>query len=111
MTELAQPSSLTIDLDAGRVSVDGKVTGRLTPAPPGGALVELVWRTSGKCEPEEKVVARDEVAPGASFALRVPAAGPMSYAGKTFSVTWFVRARTAGGGPTVEQDVTVVPAG
>jgi hypothetical protein len=110
MTDRSQSQTLTLSLDAERVPVDGKVSGRVKAGASANVLaVELLWRTSGKCEPEEKVTARDEVAPGAPFEFRVPAAGPMSYEGKTFSVRWFVRTRTDAG-ELAEKGFTVTAA-
>jgi hypothetical protein len=71
--------------------------------------LELLWRTSGLCQTEEKVVARQTLTPSGAqetpFQLKIPAAGPMSYAGKAFSITWCVRTAS---GPPAERVFTVV---
>lgn len=75
------------------------------------ATVELLWRTSGLGDAEEQVVADQQVhmegSPEAPFALDVPAAGPMSYAGQTFSINWFVR---IAGRQDTERPLTVTAA-
>jgi len=104
-----------IELDTDSVRVGDVLTGRLhaeTDATPGGPLtVELVWRTQGQCEAEEKVVDTAQVTFGdadeAPFSLTVPAGGPMSHVGRTLSITWSVR---LAGGPCVEKSLTVGPA-
>ena len=100
-----------IELDRDAAPVGGRAAGRVTGLPEGAAsVVQLLRRVSGAHATEEKVVAEETLtARGgeASFTLDVPAAGPMSYAGKTFSVTWHVRLEA----PTViEADLTVTPA-
>ena len=73
--------------------------------------VELLWRTTGECRTEETLVAQEQVRlqgdRPASFSLRVPPAGPMTYAGKAFSIHWFVRLTADG---AVEAPLTVLAA-
>jgi len=90
-------TSVTLKLETDTVAVGDVLKGRLlAPEAPGAPVtVELLWRTEGTCETEEKVVAAAEVtfadASQTPFELTVPAAGPMSYAGKLFTIRWFVR--------------------
>ena len=104
----------TLELASDSVHVGDAVTGRVhadAGALAGPITVELVWRTRGRCEPEEKVVDATTLtcadASEAPFTLTVPAAGPMSYAGETFSVDWVVR---LAGGPHIEKSLTILPA-
>jgi len=101
-------TSARIELASEVVAAGENLTGRVLPGPsafakaaadpsaPDAALaVEILWRTSGLCEAEEKVVLSQTLKLAGPqetpFQLKVPAAGPMSYAGKTFSITWCVR--------------------
>lgn len=107
---------LTVELDTDTVAVGNEVRGRVragssaagTDAP---VLVQLLWHTSGRCDSEEKVVAAQHVSPtapgGGRFRLHVPEAGPMTYAGRTFSIHWCVRIAD---GPTAQAALTVVAA-
>jgi len=100
-----------ITLDRESVPVGGHVTGRVSGARDAETLAaQLLWRTSGECMPEEQVVAEEALSPQggeAPFSLDVPAAGPMSYAGRSFSIAWVVRVNTTA---PVEHPLTVTAA-
>ena len=93
---------MNIELESNVVRVGDTISGRVIPADK-PCTVELAWHTHGQCEGEEKVVASTTTAEGA-FTLAVPAAGPMSYAGKRFSVSWCVRTV---GETSIEKTITV----
>jgi hypothetical protein len=110
-----QPSA-SIELYSLAVAAGDNLAGRVlkdqsAPAPLAALTLELLWRTSGLARSEEKVVESLSLSPSGTqetpFQLKVPAAGPISYAGKTFSITWCVRIASAT--PT-EKTFTVVPA-
>jgi len=109
------PLRLELNAEAATVGeeIKGKVTGDPAAMPRPGATVsvELLWRTSGECQSEERVVAQEKLslqgAPPASFSLRVPGAGPMTYAGRAFAIDWFVRLTPE---RAIEAPLTVVAA-
>jgi len=108
--------SAGIELDSLAVAAGDHLTGRVilggsAPGPLAALALELLWRTSGLSKTEEKIVVSQTLpssgAQGSAFQLKVPAAGPISYAGKTFSITWCVRVASA---TPAEKIFTVVPA-
>lgn len=107
-------TSARMELVSETVACGENLRGRVFPdpsAPDAGLTLELLWRTSGLCKAEEKVVLSQPVilssAQEIPFLLKIPAAGPMSYVGKTFSITWWVRIASAN---PAEAAFTVVPA-
>ena len=103
-----------IELTSNTVAAGENIAVRVLPdpsAPDAGGALELLWRTSGLCKTEERVVVSHTLTPcgpqETSFQLTIPAAGPISYAGKTFSIAWFVRIASAA---PAERVFTVVPA-
>ena len=80
-----------LKLDADTVRVGEAVTGSLS-GDTDAETVELLWRVEGECETDERVVDTVGVDAGQGFRLTVPAAGPMSYSGQLFTVSWHVRA-------------------
>ena len=109
-------ADLTLEVETTRVAVGDEVTGRVRVGSAGASAdtsfsVELLWRTSGQCQSEEKIVATQPVSPagpgGAPFRLRIPQGGPMTYVGRTFAIDWCVRIP---GDPPVEEPITVVAA-
>ncbi len=94
-------ADFVLELETETVAVGDEVKGYVsapadTKAGPGvPASVQLLWRTSGECESEEKIVASQDIpldeSGRAALRLRVPAAGPMTYAGRTLSISWCVR--------------------
>jgi len=106
----------SIELDSTAIAAGEDLTGRViqgesAPAIDAAVTLELLWRTSGLSQAEEKIVVSQTLPPfgaqGSAFQLKVPEAGPISYAGKTFSITWCVRIVSA---VPAEKTFTVVPA-
>jgi hypothetical protein len=102
MSETRPGISLAGDILAVGEELKGRVVGM---PPPGAAVfVDLLWRTTG----EERIVAAAEAASTGTherhFSFLIPAAGPMSYAGQTFSIEWFVRVAKD---PSTEKRFTV----
>ena len=108
-------ADFAIDLETETVAVGEEVKGHVSASadtkagPDAPASVQLLWRTSGECKPEEKIVADQDVlvdeSGRAAFRLQVPAAGPMTYAGQTLSISWCVRISAE---QPVEKALTVV---
>ena len=115
---MSEPT-IRIELESDRVCVGGEVRGRLHAGPVGASptardgVISLAWRTSGECDAEVRVASQLSLplVEDAAFALKVPAAGPMSYSGAGFSIAWHVRL-TVSSRPesSVECPVTVVAA-
>jgi len=109
--------TFAIELETTTVAVGDEVKGHVSASADTKSgsdtptFVELLWRTGGECESEEKIVASQDVLPDesgrAAFRLQVPAAGPMTYAGRTLSITWCVRMSAE---QPVEKPLTVVAA-
>ena len=109
--------TFAIELETTTVAVGDEVKGHVsasadTKAGPGASSsIHLLWRTSGDCKSEEKIVASQDILPDesgrAAFRLRVPPAGPMTYTGRTLSISWCVRISAE---QSVEKPLTVVAA-
>ena len=106
--------------------VGGRISGivrahTLEPVKARGVRVELEWHTTGRGDRDRDVVSTAELHSGDldgpndykwPFELRVPEAGPISYAGHYVNIHWVVRAVIDiawARDPTAERPIQVLP--
>ncbi len=89
--EVQRSPAVTITLGTAHRRAGGWLRGAVAVEGDGPPLdVAVLWRTSGRCTPEERVVQREPLDASGAFEMRLPPT-PTSYVGEHLQVTWIVR--------------------